>query len=87
MVLLVVAAAIGGAWRKPIDHGFDEVAHVSHAATLQSSPAWPDFATLRILDPATFRFTSRANYLNHPPPSSGLIAAPIVFELFGAPLG
>lgn len=75
ILLLVVGAALGSAWRKPMTQGFDEVAHVSYVAALQRAPAWPGFDALRMLDPASFAFTDEANYLNHPPLYYGLLAA------------
>ena len=66
---LVVAAAIAGAFRKDVTRGFDEVAHASYVAQIQASGAiWPELTSLRMVEPATFRFAGEANYLNHPPP-------------------
>lgn len=79
---LVIAAlfmlgATGSALRKPITRGFDEVAHLSYAATVQASPRpfWPGFAKMRLIDPATFDFTAEQNYLNHPPFYYAAVAA------------
>jgi hypothetical protein len=75
ILLLFVVAATLGTIHKDIDHGFDELAHISYVAYLQhSGAAWPDFAELPMLDPSSFRFTSQANYLNHPSPYYWLMA-------------
>jgi hypothetical protein len=68
ILLLFCLAAAFSAQRKDVTRGFDEVAHVSYVAALQhSGEIFPALETLRMLDPATFRFTSEPNYLNHPP--------------------
>src|ERR1700683_4211759 len=68
LLLFTIAASIS-AMRKDVTQGFDEVAHASYIAHLQhSGEMWPAFATMRMLDPSTFRFTSETNYLNHPSP-------------------
>ena len=55
--------------------GFDELAHVSYIAHIQSTGNfWPTLGSLRLLDPLTFQFTDQANYLNHPPIYYGLLA-------------
>jgi hypothetical protein len=73
---LFVLAAIFGAERKDITRGFDEVAHVSYVAHLQhSGDFWPAFNTMRLIDPRTFQFTDKPNYLNHPPMFYALLAA------------
>ena len=64
---LFVGAALVSAERKDITQGFDEVAHVSYVAEIQHTGSiWPDLEKMRLLDPRTFEFTSKANYLNHP---------------------
>ena len=69
-----MAAAVS-AQRKDVTQGFDEVAHLSHVAHLQNTgEMWPALETMRLLDPQNFRFTSEANYLNHPPPFYLLLA-------------
>ena len=74
VALFIVAAAIS-AQRKDVTQGFDEVAHLSHVAHLQSTgDLWPALETMRLLDPQNFRFTGEANYLNHPPPFYLLLA-------------
>jgi hypothetical protein len=68
ILLLFVLSAVFSAQRKDVTQGFDEVAHVSYVAALQKSgELWPALGTLKMLDPATFRFTGEPNYLNHPP--------------------
>jgi hypothetical protein len=75
ILALFVVAAIVGAARKDITQGFDEVAHVSYVAQIQHdgelAPALP---SLRLLDPRSFQFTAKANYLNHPPMFYALLA-------------
>ena len=76
ILLLFVLSAAGSALRKPVTEGFDEVAHVSYVAYLQTThQAWPRLEQMRLIDPDTFKFTERANYLNHPPFYYRLIAA------------
>ena len=66
LVLFIVAATLS-AVRKDVTVGFDEVAHTSYVAHLQQTgEIWPAFETMRMLDPASFRFTSELNYLDHP---------------------
>jgi hypothetical protein len=75
IVVLFILGAAGSALRKPVTQGFDEVAHISYAAHLQTSERkWPGFDAMRMIDPTTFAFTSEQNYLNHPPFYYGLIA-------------
>ena len=72
---LFVLAALFGAERKDITQGFDEVAHASYVAAIQDTgQASPDLDRMRMLDPRTFRFTDRPNYLNHPPAFYDLLA-------------
>jgi hypothetical protein len=72
---LFVLAAIVSAARKDITQGFDEVAHTSYVAQIQhNGNAWPDLTKMRLLDPQTFQFTDKANYLNHPPKFYALLA-------------
>ncbi len=72
---LFVAAAFFSAERKDITRGFDEVAHASYVAEIQhSGKASPDLNSMRLLDPKTFQFTGRPNYLNHPPEFYDLLA-------------
>jgi len=72
---LFVVAALVSAERKDITQGFDEVAHVSYVAEIQhTGSAWPDLEKMRLLDPRTFQFTDKANYLNHPPAFYALLA-------------
>ena len=55
--------------------GFDELAHISYIAHIQSTgDFWPTLGSLRLLDPRTFQFTDQANYLNHPPIFYSLLA-------------
>jgi hypothetical protein len=73
---LFVFAAIVSAERKDVTAGFDEVAHVSYVAHIQrSGDLWPALQRMRLLDPHSFAFTGRANYLNHPSPFYALLAA------------
>jgi len=73
---LFILSATGSAIRKPITQGFDEVAHVSYVAYLQAThPSWPQLERMRLIEPVTFKFTSDASYLNHPPFYYWLIAA------------
>jgi hypothetical protein len=72
---LFVLAAIVSAARKDITQGFDEVAHTSYIAHIQhSGNGWPDLTKMRLLDPQTFEFTDKPNYLNHPPKFYALLA-------------
>jgi hypothetical protein len=76
IVLLFIFGAAGSALRKPITQGFDEIAHISYVAYLQTTrPSWPHLEQMRMIDPDTFEFTSEENYLNHPPIYYWLIAA------------
>lgn len=68
LVLLFAATAVFKAAHKDVTQGFDELAHASYVAQLQRDGLPADLDSLRLLDPRTFRFTDRANYLNHPPP-------------------
>jgi len=75
IIVLFVLGAAGSALRKPITQGFDEVAHLSYVAHLQTADRkWPGFDEMRMIDPTTFEFTTDQNYLNHPPFYYGLIA-------------
>lgn len=72
---LFVIAALVSAERKDITQGFDEVAHVSYVAEIQHTGSiWPDLEKIRLLDPRTFQFTAKPNYLNHPPFFYALLA-------------
>lgn len=74
--VLFVAAALFSAERKDVTAGFDEVAHVSYVAHIQHSrDVWPVLERMRLIDPRTFQFGDRANYLNHPSPFYALLAA------------
>ena len=75
VLLLFVISALGTIRRDISNQGFDEVAHVSYVAYLQhSGDTWPEFAKMPMLDPASFRFTTDVNYLNHPSPYYLLLA-------------
>lgn len=75
VLLLFIAAAAFSAIRKDVTRGFDELAHASYVAHLQSTgETWPAFKDMRMLDAASFRFTGEANYLNHPSPYYVLLA-------------
>jgi len=72
---LFMLAAIVSAARRDISQGFDEMAHVSYVAHIQhTGNAWPDLTAMRLIDPQTFQFTGKANYLNHPPQFYALLA-------------
>jgi hypothetical protein len=74
LLLFIVAAAVS-AIRKDVTRGFDELAHASYVAHLQSTgETWPAFKDMRMLDATNFRFTGEANYLNHPSPYYVLLA-------------
>jgi len=74
-VLLVIAALLS-AERKDVTAGFDEVAHLSYVAHIQKThEVWPALERMHLVDPRTFQFTDRANYLNHPAPFYALLAA------------
>jgi hypothetical protein len=76
VMALFILGATGSALRKPVTQGFDEVAHLSYVAQLQTPDRkWPGFDAMRMLDPSSFEFTANPNYLNHPPFYYGLIAA------------
>lgn len=76
IVVLVIVAATLNALRKDVTQGFDEVAHASYVAHIQSSGRfWPALTDMRMLEPAQFHFTAAPNYLNHPPPYYALLAA------------
>ena len=84
--------------RRDVTTNFDEVAHASYIAYLQhTGETWPALKEMRMLDPSSFRFTSEANYLNHPSPYYALLArlgpnleghpeALIVYRLFNVVL-
>lgn len=75
VLLLFMAAAAFSAIRKDVTRGFDELAHASYVAHLQSTgETWPAFKDMRMLDATSFRFTGEANYLNHPSPYYVLLA-------------
>jgi hypothetical protein len=75
ILALFVLSAVLSAARKDITQGFDEVAHASYVAHIQhSGDAWPALEQMRLLDPQSFQFTGRANYLNHPPIFYALLA-------------
>jgi hypothetical protein len=74
-VFFVFASAVT-AQRKDVTRGFDEVAHVSYIAHIQhTGDIWPALASMRLVDPHTFQFTGKPNYLNHPPLYYALLAA------------
>jgi hypothetical protein len=75
ILVLFVVAALFSAERKNVTAGFDEVAHVSYVAHIQhTGDLWPALKRMRLIDPQTFHFTDRANYLNHPAPFYALLA-------------
>jgi len=87
---LFVLSATVNAVRRDVTRGFDEVAHLSYVAHLQRTGAvWPRLEEVRLLDPATFRFTKLPNYLNHPPLFYWLLAhlGPTVENHPGAAIG
>jgi hypothetical protein len=75
ILVLFIVAALFSAERKDVTAGFDEVAHVSYVAHIQhTGDLWPALRRMRLIDPQTFHFTERANYLNHPAPFYALLA-------------
>jgi hypothetical protein len=75
VLLLFIITATFSAVRKDVTRGFDELAHASYVAHLQSTgEIWPAFETMRMLDATSFRFTGETNYLNHPSPYYVLLA-------------
>jgi len=67
-LVLFILGGIAAALNKDIRKGFDELAHVSYVAALQTNKeSWPRLEQLHMLDPASFRFTDEASYLNHTP--------------------
>jgi hypothetical protein len=76
IIVLFVLSAILSAARKDITQGFDELAHTSYVAHIQSTgQRWPALDRMRLLDPRSFQFSDEANYLNHPPMFYALLAA------------
>ncbi len=76
MLALFVLACVVSAQRNDITTGFDEPAHISFVAQIQhTGDAWPKLDDLRLIDPQTFQFTGKPNYLDHPPLFYGLLAA------------
>ncbi len=74
LLLFMVAATFSG-MRKDVTRGFDELAHASYVAHIQSTgEIWPAFDNMRLIDAASFRFTAALNYLNHPAPYYVLLA-------------
>jgi hypothetical protein len=75
LVLFALAASVS-LQRKPADSRLDEVAQLSYIAYAQATgPKWPDFAEMRMIDPESFQFGAKQNYLNHPPFYYWLMAA------------
>lgn len=67
-LLCFAFAGVVGALERDVMTGFDEIAHISYIAHVQSTgDAWPRLESLRLLEPFTFHFTDSASYLNHPP--------------------
>lgn len=70
-----VLIAIHSATHRDVTQGFDELAHLSYIADVQSTgDIWPSLDNLRMIDPQSFQFTSSANYLNHPSPYYAALA-------------
>lgn len=67
ILVLFLVSAITSALRKDVAQGFDELAHISYVAELQSEGDLVPLTQVRMLDPASFQFRPVANYLNHPP--------------------
>ena len=64
------------ATRPDITTGFDEPAHISYAAHIQhTGDPWPNLNDMRMIDPQTFTFTAKGNFLDHPPLFYDLLAA------------
>jgi hypothetical protein len=75
VLLLVAIAGTFCALGKDVTHGFDETAQASYVAYIQHSGVlWPALERLPLLDPSSFQFTDKANYLNHPSPYYALLA-------------
>jgi hypothetical protein len=73
---LFVLSAVFSAERKDVTRGFDEVAHASYVAHIQhTGTPWPRLEAMRLLDPRSFEFTRKGNYINHTPLFYDLLAA------------
>src|ERR1700736_4742568 len=69
VVILFTLGAAGSALRKPVAQGFDEVAHISYIAYLQTTgQKWPRFAEMRMIDPTTFDFNADQKKIYTTPP-------------------
>jgi len=76
VLVLFLLACVANAIHRDVTVGFDEPAHTSYVAHIQrTGNLWPALNNMRLLDPQTFRFTDKPNYLNHPPPFYALLAA------------
>ena len=68
IIALFILSALLSATNKSVTQGFDELAHVSYVAQIQTDRTfWPDLNSLRMLNPVSFRRTGEGNYLNHLP--------------------
>jgi hypothetical protein len=67
LLFIFVCSATFAAIRKDVTIGFDELAHISYVADLQSKPWGKRLDELRMLDASSFRRTAEPSYLNHPP--------------------
>ncbi len=68
VVALLLLLSVLAVRNNDVADGFDELAHVSYVAEMQSRDASPRLEQLRMLDPANFKFTSQSNYINHAAP-------------------
>jgi hypothetical protein len=76
ILAVFVFACADSAARRSITTGFDEPQHLAYAAHIKATGnPWPEFDSLRQLDPKTFEFTATPNFLDHPPFYYALIAA------------
>jgi hypothetical protein len=75
LVFFALACADNAAHRS-ITTGFDETQHVSYVAQIKATGnPWPALDSLRLIDPQTFKFTAKPNFLDHPPIYYALLAA------------
>jgi hypothetical protein len=76
ILALFVLAGAGSATRQDITTGFDEPQHISYVAQIQhTGNPWPALDSLRLIDPQTFQFGAKPNFLDHPPMFYALLAA------------
>jgi hypothetical protein len=71
---LILGSSCYRALTKPLDVGFDELAHASYVAQIQEANTSVDLESLKILDSKSMEFSQTSNYLNHPPTYYRLMA-------------